>query len=148
MKQIKTGAVEIYSNETADRLSEHYNAVKDLNHNEVMSEAGYSTRPQSTPQQLMSKISEQVVSTVEGKTSAVARAVTTMTSRSSLAGLGAALATTYGLEELNIDPNVAESGINPESRGKPLLLETMTIDCASWRAFFCRIARPHILIGS
>ena len=91
-----------------DRLSEHYNAVKDLNHNEVMSEAGYSTRPQSTPQQLMSKISEQVVSTIEGKTSAVARAVTTMTSRSSLAGLGAALATTYGLEELNIDPNQAE----------------------------------------
>ena len=31
-----------------------------------------------------------------------------MTSRSSVAGLGAALATTYGLEELNIDPNQAE----------------------------------------
>ena len=44
--------------------------------------------------------------------------------------------------------DVAESDRNQESRGKPLLLETMTIDCASWRAFFCRIARPQTLIGS
>ena len=42
---------------------------------------------------------------------------------------------------------VAESSRNQESGGKPLLLETKLNGCASTRAFVCRIARPHTLIG-
>ena len=90
-----------------DRLREHYDAVKDLDHNQVMEEAGYSTRPQSIPQKIMSKISDKVVSAVEGKTSAAAHAANTVINKSSAAGLGAALATTYGLDQLNVDPNEA-----------------------------------------